>query len=99
MWDWIVALGTSLATIVFTALSSSYAHHRHGAVRWGAVGRIAPGIVAGTFGGTWLATLLSATVLKGFFVVFLLYVAIQMLLDIRPHATRQLPGAGRDDDL
>lgn len=87
-----LALGTSLATILFTAASSSAAHHRHGAVHWVAVARIATGILAGTFSGTWVAARLSSHSLRGFFVVFLLVVAVQMLLDMRPKPSRQLPG-------
>jgi uncharacterized membrane protein YfcA len=87
-----LALGTSLATIIFTSISSLRAHHRRGAVDWATVRRITPGIMAGTFFGSWVAARLSTGFLKGFFVVFLFYVAIQMLLDIRPHPHRQLPG-------
>ena len=35
-----VAIATSLATILFTSLSSVRAHHRRGAVRWGIVATI-----------------------------------------------------------
>ena len=36
-----LALGTSLATIIFTAIKSVQSHHRHGAVRWDMIsGRI-----------------------------------------------------------
>ena len=87
-----LALGTSLASIVFTSLSSLRAHHRRGAVDWLVVRRITPGIMAGTFCGAWVAARLSTGFLKGFFVAFAYYVALQMLLDIRPHAHRQLPG-------
>jgi len=87
-----LALGTSLATIMFTSVSSLRAHHRRGAVEWPVVRRITPGILAGTFAGSWVAAQLSTTFLKAFFVVFLFYVAVQMLLDIRPHPHRQLPG-------
>ena len=40
-----LALGTSMATIVFTSLSSMRAHHAHGAVRWDVVRSLAPGLV------------------------------------------------------
>jgi uncharacterized membrane protein YfcA len=43
-----LALGTSLATIVFTALSSVMAHHRRGAVNWAVFRQITPGIIVGT---------------------------------------------------
>ncbi|MHB1093350.1 sulfite exporter TauE/SafE family protein [Thiobacillus sp.] len=87
-----VALGTSLATILFTSLSSVRAHHRRGAVDWPLAGRITPGIVLGTLGGAALATRMPTTVLKVFFVVFLFYAAIQMWLDFKPAPHRGLPG-------
>lgn len=89
-----LAIGTSLASIMFTSISSLRAHHAHGAVNWQVVRRISGGIVAGTLVGSFLAAQLSTRFLKGFFVLFLYYVAVQMLLDIRPKPTRQLPGAG-----
>lgn len=87
-----LALGTSLATILFTSLSSVRAHHRRGAVEWPLVRRIAPGIVLGTLAGAALATRMPATVLKIFFVVFLFYAAVQMWLDFKPAPHRGLPG-------
>src|SRR5712692_5191984 len=50
-----LALGTSLASIIFTSASSLRAHHSHGAVNWGFVRRITPGIVIGTLLGSGLA--------------------------------------------
>ncbi len=88
-----LALGTSLASIIFTSISSLRAHHCRGAVNWPVVKGISPGILVGTFLGSWVAAQLSSGFLKGFFVVFLYYVAIQLLLDIRPKPHRQMPGA------
>lgn len=87
-----MALGTSLAAIAFTSVSSFRAHHRRGAVLWPVVKRITPGILVGTFAGTCLAARLSGGFLKGFFVCFLYYVSLQMLLNIKPKPTRQIPG-------
>jgi uncharacterized protein len=87
-----LALGTSLASILFTSLSSVRAHHRHGAVEWPLVRHIAPGIVLGTLAGAVLAAQMSATALKVFFVAFLFYAAIQMWLDFKPAPHRGLPG-------
>ncbi|WP_306535925.1 sulfite exporter TauE/SafE family protein [Geobacter sp.] len=89
-----LALGTSLATIIFTSVSSLRAHHGRGAVDWQVVRRISAGIVAGTLAGSWVAAQLSTRSLKVFFVIFLYYVALQMLLNIRPKPSRQLPGTG-----
>lgn len=87
-----LALATSLAVIVPTALSSLRAHHAHGAVDWPAVRRIAPGIVLGTLAGSLAAAKLSDGGLKIFFTVFLFYAATQMLLGFKPPASRQMPG-------
>jgi uncharacterized membrane protein YfcA len=87
-----LALGTSLASIIFTSLSSVRAHHQRGAVNWQAVRRITPGILIGTFAGSCVAAQLSTGFLKVFFVIFQYYVAAQLLLDIKPTPHRLLPG-------
>ncbi len=87
-----LALGTSMASIMFTAVSSFMAHHRMMAVRWDVVRRMVLGIFAGTFLGSCVAAKLSTAFLSVFFVVFLYYVALQMILDRKPNASRQLPG-------
>ena len=43
-----MAIATSMATIVFTSVSSVRAHHQRGAVRWDIARRLAPGIVLGS---------------------------------------------------
>lgn len=87
-----MALATSLATIVLTSISSLRTHHQHGAVRWQAVRRIAPGIVLGTLAGAIAAAWLPDFGLRVFFTAFLFYAATQMLLGFKPRAQRQLPG-------
>ncbi len=87
-----MALGTSLASIVFTSVSSFRAHHRRQAVLWPIVRSITPGILVGTFAGTWVAARLPTSFLKAFFVCFLYYVSLQMLLNIKPKPSRQVPG-------
>jgi uncharacterized membrane protein YfcA len=88
-----LALGTSMASIMFTAVSSFWSHHRRGAVRWLVVKRIVIGILVGTFLGATVAASLSTRFLKGFFVLFLYYVAVQMLSGRKPKPGRPLPGA------
>ncbi len=87
-----LALGTSLASILFTSLASVRAHHSHGAVDWSVVKRITPGIVLGTLLGAWLASFIPARPLKIFFVIFLFYAALQMALNFKPAPSRMLPG-------
>jgi len=89
-----LALGTSMATIVFTSIASLRAHHSREAVNWPVVKRITPGILCGTLAGSVVAARLSGNFLKGFFAVFTFFVAWQMLLNARPHSSRQLPGSG-----
>ena len=88
-----IALGTSLASIMVTSISSLRAHHAHGAVNWQVVRGITPGIITGTLAGSIIAAQLSTVFLKVFFVIFLYYVAIQMTLNIKPKPSRELPGA------
>lgn len=89
-----LAIGTSLASILFTSISSFRAHHGRGAVNWRVFRRLTPGILVGTLLGSWIAAHLSTRFLRGFFVLFLYYVALQMLLNVRPIPSRRLPGAG-----
>lgn len=87
-----MALGTSLASIMFTAVSSFRAHHKRGAVHWDVVRKILIGIFTGTFIGSCIAAQLSTRFLKGFFVIFLYYVAVQLLTNKKPKPSRQIPG-------
>jgi uncharacterized protein len=87
-----VILATSMATIIFTAISSVRTHHSKGAVNWPVVIAMAPGILLGAFIGTKVVSMLSTHFLAIFFTVFLFYTATQMLLNIKPKASRTLPG-------
>jgi uncharacterized membrane protein YfcA len=89
----LIALGTSMAAILFTSLASLREHHRHGAVNWRVVRNITPGILFGTGIGAMLAVIIPTRGLAIFFALFVYTVAAQILIDMRPHATRQLPGA------
>lgn len=87
-----LALGTSIASIVFTSISSLRAHHKHGAVRWDIVRSAIPGLVLGTLFGTFVADQLKSKYLAIFFVIFVYYSAVQMFANVKPKPTRQLPG-------
>jgi uncharacterized membrane protein YfcA len=89
-----LALGTSMATILFTSLSSLRAHHKHGAVLWPVVYQITPGILFGTLVGTLFAANVPAKPLALFFTVFVCFVAVQMIMNLKPKPSRELPGAG-----
>jgi uncharacterized membrane protein YfcA len=87
-----MAIATSLATIMFTSLSSVRAHHLHGAVRWPIVAQLAPGIVLGSWVGPWLAKQLDTSLLALVFGLFVAFSATQMILNRKPPASRELPG-------
>jgi uncharacterized membrane protein YfcA len=87
-----LAVGTSLATIVFTSISSVRAHHRRGAVQWPAVWRLMPGIVLGVMVGALVAERLPTAALRNVFGIFELLVAAQMGFSLLPEARRSLPG-------
>lgn len=86
------ALGTSLASIMITSISSARAHNARGAVHWDIFRNITPGILLGTFVGGLVATHMPTLFLKIFFICFLLLVSAQMLSNYRPPASRNMPG-------
>lgn len=89
-----LALGTSMASILFTSLASMRKHHQHDAVNWQVVRSITPGILIGTALGALLAASIPTRGLGIFFALFVYFAAAQMLLEVRPPASRQLPGIG-----
>ena len=90
-----MAIATSMATIIFTSLSSVRAHHQRGAVRWDLVKRLAPGIVMGSIIGSLGAfSLLKGSYLAIFFGLFVSFSATQIFLDKKPKPTRQMPDTG-----
>ena len=86
------AVGTSLATIIPTSVSSLLAHHRRGSVYWPAVRGLTPGILLGALAGAWLAQQVSSAWLGVLFGVFEVLVALQLLAGARPAAHRAVPG-------
>lgn len=88
-----MAIATSLATILFTSISSVLAHHQRDAVSWLIVRVLAPGILIGSWIGPGIGKQLNSAGLAMFFAVFVAVSASQMLLDRKPAAARELPGA------
>jgi uncharacterized membrane protein YfcA len=88
-----MAIATSMATIMFTSISSVRAHHQRGAVRWDIVKSLAPGIViGGAIASAGVFALLKGTWLAIFFALFVGFSATQMFLDKKPKPSRQMPG-------
>jgi uncharacterized membrane protein YfcA len=74
-----VALGTSMACIIVTSFSSSYAHQKLKAINWPIVWLMGTGCIVGTFAATFLATLTNAIYLALFFALFMFYTAHKMI--------------------
>ncbi len=87
-----LALGTSMAAILYTAASSARTHYAHGAVDLSVVRGMTPGLLSGTLLGTLLASSAAPSWLALFFALFMCFAAAQMLLGLKPGAARQLPG-------
>lgn len=78
------AIGSSLAVIAFTAVSSARAHHRRGAVEWRAFHSLVPGIVAGGLIGAAIADAMPNRILQATFGAFVIGIAAYMLWGHRP---------------
>jgi uncharacterized protein len=87
-----IAVATSLATIMFTSISSMRAHARRGAVLWHVAWGLAPGIVAGSLVGPQIVSRMSSALVAALFAGFTGVAAVQMLLNREPKAVRELPG-------
>ena len=87
-----LALGTSMAAIIFTSLSSLRVHHINGAVNWNIVRLFTPGIIFGTFCGAALVNSLSGMCLSIFIILFIYYAATKMWVNSATSPSRNLPG-------
>ena len=87
-----VAIATSLATILFTSLSSVRAHHKRGAVLWPVVCAVAPGILVGAMFGAKIASWLPSFWISMVFVCFVGFSAVKMFMNAKPSPSRELPG-------
>ena len=73
-----MAVGTSLGCIVFTGMSSAYAHNNKNAIDYNFFKPIASGIIIGAFVGALFAVQLNGNFLKVIIGIFALLVAFQM---------------------
>lgn len=88
-----LALGTAMASVVFTSSASVREHHRLGSVDWSIVRRLAPGMVAGSLLSTLASGFIAQRVLALAFAVIVYAGATQLLLGRKPKAARTMPGA------
>jgi uncharacterized membrane protein YfcA len=88
-----MAIATSMATIMFTSLSSVRAHNSRRAIRWDLVRTLAPGItVMALLTGAFIYPLVNGTALAAMFALFVGFSATRMMMNTKPTASRGLPG-------
>lgn len=87
-----LAIGTSLATIVMTSISSVRAHHGYGNVDWALWLRLAPAIALGVVLGVYTAAGMAGAHLQMLFGVFAILIGLQMGLRFQPRPGRVVPG-------
>ena len=78
-----MALATSLATIIFTSISSTLAHHKKQAVLWKTVLLLTPGICLGAWIGGAFASHIDTEILKPIFGCFEFLVALHLLSNLQ----------------
>ncbi len=88
----LIAVGTSLATIIFTSAAAARAQIRARMVEWPVVKTWTPGLMLGGFCAGYVAALLPMLWLRGLIAGFLLLIALIMLANWRPASQRNLPG-------
>lgn len=85
-----MAIATSLGTMIFTATSSIYSHHRQGGVCWSLFLPLACGMLIGAFAGVHTALQLSGYQLQSILGVFALLMALHLIMEVRPNKVRPM---------
>ena len=89
-----MAIATGMATILFTTTSAIWAHHKHNSIDWKLVAALSPGLVIGSLiGGSEIFEAINTSWLSLFFAIFIVYTSIQMFIDKKQVAGRELPGS------
>jgi len=86
-----ICVATSLATIVITSISSVFAHHKKGGILWPVFWRFVPGLVIGSFLGSYLADIISQQFLKSLFGVSVILISINMIFQLKPKQSIAIP--------
>jgi len=86
-----LAVGTSLATILFTSLSAIYVHYRKLSIDWLLAVKLSAGMLPGGGSGAALAEFMPGAILQRIFALYCLFVAIQMWFAWSPKAALTLP--------
>lgn len=87
-----LAIGTSAASIAFSASASAISHHKHRAVLWSIVRLMAPGLILGSMIGPQVASALPMRAMAMIFGMFTWLTGFRMLSARPSPGIRDLPG-------
>ncbi len=87
-----MAVATSLASMLFSSMSSLLAHHRRAAILWPVVKHLLPGLLPGALLGSLIADRIGSAVLGGVFGGFAFIVGLQLLLGTAQAGNKPMPG-------
>lgn len=78
-----LALGSSLACIVFSSAVATWTHHQTRSVQWSLLRWLVPGIILGSYVGVRTVTSIPSDVLNVVIGVFLIVLSVKFMLNIR----------------
>ncbi len=95
--EWLthMAVGTSLAVICISSLSSVMAHQKNKSILWPVVKSMTPGLLLGVVLGVFSIVHIPGSRLQWIIGAYLLLMAIQMGFEIMPEREAPLPGKSR----
>lgn len=85
-----LALGTSMACIVFTTLSSMIAQQKRKGILWDIVKIMLPGVTIGVFISTFIASRTNPFYLGIIFTIFMGYISYSMFTNKKPKSSRTI---------
>ncbi|MFD1619203.1 sulfite exporter TauE/SafE family protein [Thalassotalea marina] len=86
-----VAIATSLASIIFTSSSATFAHHKNNNIPWPIAKKLMVMIAIGALLGAYVADSLSENFLRFTFATAVIILASYMLFSIRVQKTKPMP--------
>ncbi|ATC95574.1 sulfite exporter TauE/SafE family protein [Pseudoalteromonas tunicata] len=87
----VVAIATSLASIIFTSTSSAFAHHKNHNIPWDIAPAVLVGVAVGALLSGFLASFIPVQFLKSVFAISVVFIALRMMLSRPSKIVRTLP--------